>query len=196
MFIETIKIKDNEIFNLDLHQKRMVETSVHYHFKAPLLPDLIQLCPKELLENTVKCRILYRDTIHSIHFEVYVSRMINSLKLVSDNSVNYAFKSNDRSLLLKLLDKKEECDEILIVKNGFITDTSFSNIVLEKNGLFFTPDTPLLNGTKRQYLLIQKKISEKKIAVSDIYNYERVFLINAMLDISDTNGIPCTQIFT
>ena len=196
MFVETIKIKNNAVYNLELHQKRMVETSVHYHFSAPLLPDLIQLCPKELLENTVKCRILYRDTIHSIDFGVYVPRTINSLKLVSDNAINYAFKSVDRSLLLKLSKKKEECDEILIVKNGFITDTSFSNVVFEKNGLFFTPDLPLLNGVKRQYLLKQNTIHAKKITVCDISDYERIFLINAMLDISDTNGIPCTQIFT
>lgn len=162
MFIETIKIKDNEIFNLDLHQKRMVETSVHYHFKAPLLPDLIQLCPKELLENTVKCRILYRDTIHSIHFEVYVSRMINSLKLVSDNSVNYAFKSNDRSLLLKLLDKKEECDEILIVKNGFITDTSFSNIVLEKKRTIFHTRYTSIKRNKKTIFIDTKKNKREK----------------------------------
>ena len=116
---------------------------------------------------------------------------------MSGNGVNYKFKHDDRSPLLKLLRLKETCDEILIVKDDFITDTSFSNVVFEKNGAFFTPRSYLLNGTKRQYLLEKNRITEKEIRVNEIHSYDRIFLINAMLDVADwEGGIPCTQIFT
>ena len=46
------------------------------------------------------------------------------------------------------------CDEILIIKDGHITDTSISNIVFRlPDGWWLTPFTPLLKGIMRTYLL-------------------------------------------
>lgn len=194
MFLETIHIQQGEVLNIAYHRKRMTETAAFAGFTAPEIPDLTALCPAPLRDKNVKCRIIYRDKIESIDFEIYVPRQLSSLKLVTCNDIDYDYKYVDRQYLNELSAQKGNCDEILIVKNGYITDTSFSNVVFEKDGAFLTPDTYLLNGTKRQCLLENGIIAETKIRVEDISSYERVYLINAMLDINDTQGIAVSEI--
>ena len=44
----------------------------------------------------------------------------------------------------------------------------------------FTPDTYLLNGSMRQFLLKTKRIIEKPIREEEISDYEKMYFINAM----------------
>ena len=75
--------------------------------------------------------------------------------------------------------------DILIVKKGLITDTSYSNIILYDGKEWVTPESYLLNGVKRQYLLNGCMIKEIKVRPADLKNYQRVSLINAMLEPHD-----------
>ena len=68
-------------------------------------------------------------------------------------------------------------------------------MVFRKDNEYFTPNFPLLNGTKRQKLLENKVIKEAEISVDTIKQYERVWLINALLDIEDDISLPIEQIF-
>jgi 4-amino-4-deoxychorismate lyase len=119
--------------------------------------------------------------------------VIHALRLVRGNP-DYAFKYADRGALEKLLKLKSSCDEILIVRNGLITDTSFSNVLLQQGDRFFTPATFLLNGTRRQQLLREGIITEKEIPAAELQNYDYILLINAMLDINNAPRIPISNI--
>lgn len=199
MFLETICILDGEIQNLRAHEERMRETADHFRFNAPRLPDpgAILLSgpdiPHRLEASKVKCRVIYRDAIEEISFEKYIPRKISSLKLV-EASVDYSFKFADRTPFNGLLAQKGTCDEILITRNGFITDTSYSNVVFSKGKQYFTPENPLLNGTKRQKLLREGIISERIIHRDSLPEYDYIYLINAMLDIEDSISIPVSNI--
>lgn len=184
MFLETICIQNGVAQNMQTHADRMRETAAHFGFRAPLLPDIARLLPHELRHEKVKCRILYREQIDEIYFEKYKPRIIRSLKLV-EASPDYAFKFADRNAFAQLLTRKGTCDEILIVRHDCITDTSYSNVVFRKGHEFFTPDTYLLNGTKRQKLLREQKIRETRITQENLHTFDSVFLINAMLDVED-----------
>ena len=46
--------------------------------------------------------------------------------------------------------------------------------------MYFTPNFPLLNGTKRQKLIENRIIEEAVINVETIKQYDRVWLINAL----------------
>ena len=81
------------------------------------------------------------------------------------------------------------------MRNGFITDTSYSNVVFNKNGELYTPYHPLLNGTKRQKLLSEGVIKEAQISVNSIKEFDRVWLINALLDIEDEVSLPVDHIY-
>ncbi|BES62898.1 aminotransferase class IV [Dysgonomonas capnocytophagoides] len=194
-FIETIKVKDGSFCNLSLHSRRAIRTS-EIHFGVSLNFDIpTDIIPMDMRIGIVKCRILYSDTVESITFEPYRFRPINNLALVYDNDIDYTYKSEDRSRLQSLVSQKGNCDEILIVKNGYITDTSYSNIVLENNEGLFTPSTPLLAGIKRQLLIDAGTIIEKYIRVDDLHRYSRAYLINAMIDLDDNVGVSSTNVF-
>jgi 4-amino-4-deoxychorismate lyase len=52
-----------------------------------------------------------------------------------------------------------------------------------------------LNGTKRQQLLREGKISEREISVDSLGDYDRIYLINAMLDIEDGISLSVSSIY-
>ena len=194
MFLETICILNGEVQNIEAHKKRMQETASYFRFNAPELPDIEALLTDGLRESKIKCRVCYHYDITSIRFEKYIPRNIKSLKLINIFP-DYSFKFSNRKVIDDLQKLRDGCDDILIVHNGLITDTSYSNVVFRKGSEFFTPNFPLLNGTKRQKLLENKCIKEAEISVDSIKQYDRVWLINALLDIEDDISLPVNQIF-
>ena len=193
MFLETICIDQGKVRNPAGHIFRMQHTAAHFHFKAPTLPDLSSLLPTALLDAKVKCRILYRETLLEISFEKYQPKWVQSLQLV-EASPDYSFKYANRKEMSRLLELKGEADEILITRDGLITDTTFSNVAFRQGDQLFTPDSYLLNGTKRQQLLREGIITERKITSETLHKYESVCLINAMLDVGDTIPVPISSV--
>ncbi len=178
-FLETIKVVDGEIFNLDYHQNRY--ESVLESLGVQKKEDLsIYINPPEF--GLYRCRLLYtKDTI-DVSYHKYKKRDISSLKLVFDNTIEYSNKSTCRDDIDKLFDKKEDCDDILIIKNLLVTDTSIANIAFYTDNGWITPKQPLLKGTTRARLIEEGKLSEIDIKVQDLRNFSKVALLNAMID--------------
>ena len=194
-FFETIRVEGNKLANLVYHQKRMDKARLEVlglRFPIDLNKEII--IPKDLSGQILKCRVSYSDKIEKIEFETYQPRKIQSLKIISDDNIEYNYKFSDRKKLNNLLTQKGDCDEILIVKNGLITDTSFSNVVFYDGIKFVTPSLPLLKGTMRQKLLDMGKITEKTIGLQDLKNFQSAFLINAMLDLDEAVEIRMEDI--
>jgi 4-amino-4-deoxychorismate lyase len=76
-------------------------------------------------------------------------------------------------------------DEVIIIKNGCVTDTSYTNICFFDGKEWLTPDTPLLQGTMRRYLLDKGVIREVRIRRKDIQYFKKVSLINAMMELGE-----------
>ncbi|MBP7301015.1 MAG: aminotransferase class IV, partial [Akkermansia sp.] len=78
------------------------------------------------------------------------------------------------------------CDEeALILRNGMVTDTRYSNVVFGDGASWITPETFLLPGTKRAFLLSRGDIRECSVRAEDIGKFRFCSLINAMLDPGD-----------
>jgi len=193
-FIETIKIENYKACNLFYHNKRLNNTR-NYFFQLSDLIDISQHIDYKLFTSPAKwkCRIIYAENIISIELSEYFPKKVRNLQLVDYNDIDYQYKYENREIFQKLLKENSEFDDILIIKNHLITDTSFSNVVFFDGNHYFTPNTYLLNGTKRQQLIDSKLIVETKISKNDINKYEKIILINAMLDIEDKVEI---QIFS
>jgi 4-amino-4-deoxychorismate lyase len=193
--VESIRLYHKKLFNIEYHNRRFNRTRKELFGiqENANLYDLIQI-PENITEDLYKCRLIYAEKILSVEFIPYIKRKIESLELIEDNDIDYSFKYLDKSALDKL---KENCkaDDILIVKNGFITDTSFSNIVFFDGTTWFTPSTCLLIGTKRSYLLESGQIFETEIRVADTKKYKYAMPINAMLDFEDTPYIKVDDIY-
>jgi len=173
--IETIRYTGGKPLNIDYHLRRINASRPAWDRIAML--ESIQV-PGDV---THKVRIVYDKTTYTITVEPYTIRPIRSLKLVVDNNIVYDHKYEDRKALNVLFSRRTDCDDILIVKNGVVTDTSYSNIIFRKEDKWFTPGTFLLNGTMRQYLLHKRMISEMPITPANITQFSHFKLINAML---------------
>lgn len=177
---------DGHICNLAYHQQRMNKTRLEV-FGQPtplLLNDVFKgiKAPSGL----AKLRFVYDEAgIHDISCTPYKRKNIHSLRLVTANDIDYRYKSVDRSALNQLKEKQGECDEILIIRNNHITDTSYTNVALYDGKQWFTPSTPLLQGTMRQSLLDGGLLQERELLVSDLPNYKQISLFNAMMELGE-----------
>lgn len=192
LFIETIKVKDGIFYNILLHIDRLQKTAYTFFKTKPKLELSEEMIPEHLRSGLTKCRVLYASNIVSVEFEKYTFKKIESLVVVEDNTIDYEYKSVNREFLNKLHKQRgNNASDIIISKDGFITDTSYANLVFENRDGLFTPSTYLLAGTKRRYLLEKGIIRERNIKVSDLNSYSKVYLINAMIDLDDA---VCTSI--
>jgi 4-amino-4-deoxychorismate lyase len=173
-YFETIKIENGKIHNIQYHKQRIFNTIG----KTYPLENMLKAPNNSLL----KCKVIYTENeIIKIEYHPYKKKSIKTLKIVYDDSINYCTKSTNREKIEALYAKKETCDEIIIVKNDLITDTSIANICILKDGLWHTPEKPLLKGTMRESLLDQKKLLLSSISTDELKNAEGLALCNAMI---------------
>jgi 4-amino-4-deoxychorismate lyase len=178
-FLETIKVLDGEIYHLSYHQKRY--ESVLKSLDSSEIKDLKKyLFPPK--NGLYRCRVIYDEKDISVEYVKYKKRQIIKLKLVYDDEIVYDKKSINRICIEKLFSKKDNADDILIVKNNMITDTSIANIALYDGKNWYTPKQALLKGTTRDRLLDDGRLILKDIYVKDIFKYEKIALLNAMID--------------
>lgn len=192
--LETICIKDGVIQNIYYHNLRFNASrqALFPETSSLNLLNFIQI-PNEYKLGIVKCRILYRAEIEEVQYIKYKTKKIEKVKVVETN-LEYDHKWEDRTALKALLASEPNFDEILMVKDGFITDCSYANIVFKKDNEFFTPKKPLLKGTKRQHLLDEEILIEKNIKPSDLKKYSHFSLINAFNDFDLTKFLPIKNI--
>ena len=174
-FFETIKCDDFEVFNLDYHQKRVASTiGLNLNLAEYIYPTSSKL---------LRCKLIYSENgVEDVQYFEYKKKEIKSFKLVFDDAIDYSKKYLDRSCIDKLCEKKQNADEIIIVKNDLLTDTSIANIAIFDGQNWLTPKIALLEGTTRARLLEEKMIFEKDITVDMLKAAKKIALMNAMID--------------
>ncbi|MDP3464662.1 MAG: aminotransferase class IV [Sulfuricurvum sp.] len=185
--LETIRCEGGIAHHLPYHQKRL-ETSLRmvgertsYNLSELIIP------PDDAL---YRCRFLYTALSFSIEFHPYTPKKISTLRLIPDDTINYPCKFAHREALNDLFEQRNGCDDVLILKNNLITDTSIANIALFLDNQWLTPKIPLLEGTTRARLIDEGKISPAHLRASDVHNASKIALMNAMIGwVEMENGI-------
>lgn len=186
-FIETLCIRNGQIQHLSYHQAR-VDRSRREVLKinqSLALDQLLQVSDEWKTVERVKCRVVYSTDIEEITFAAYSPRAIRSLRLVPHDTIQYDYKFEDRRLINHLFAQRQGCDDVLMVKNRLITDTSYSNVAFFDGLHWFTPHQPLLPGTARARLLQEGRVREAEIAPNNLHCFEKCSLINAMLPLGE-----------
>lgn len=191
--LETLKLKDGALFNLAFHNDRLNAARKQYFGvdNALDLRDHIHI-PEDKCSGLFRCRVTYAPDIQKIEFLLHEYREIKRLKLVVDNSIDYKYKYADRRHLQQLFELRGDCDDILIVKNGCITDSYTANPIFFDGSVWWTPDTPLLAGTQRARLLKEKMIFERRITPNGLHLYQKVGLINALQGLEEMPVVEIT----
>jgi 4-amino-4-deoxychorismate lyase len=195
--VESLKLKDGIIPNLQYHNKRLNRSIAELFPGSPEVElEAVIAIPENCRQGIFKLRVLYDQKIREIEILPYQYRTIQSLKVVHHESIDYHLKYTDRQILQQLFAQRGDCNDIIIVKNGLVTDSFAANLLFFDGESWFTPTIPLLKGTKRQFLLDKGIISEKEIREEDIQNYQKVGLINALIDFEEMPEVPVEQIYT
>ncbi len=184
--LETIKIEDGQVYNLSYHQARCDKSrATLFGTKEKLDLSSIIEAPKKGL---FRCRIVYDKKLHKVEYIPYKAKEIASLTIVHSDLL-YNHKYANRDALNSLLNLHKETDDILIIKNGYITDTSIANIAFFDGKQWITPKTPLLEGTMRAKLLDECFLIVKDIKKASLKHYSHVALMNAMIGFKVLNQI-------
>lgn len=180
-FVESIQLNDGVFKRLELHHKRVRKAMLDYYPKVKVF-NLIKSLSRTTFptEGLYKCRVVYDSEIRKIEYTPYIRREIRSLRLVETKMESIQYKKEDRSRLNAAFALRDDCDEVLLVKNGLLTDTSFTNIALFDGLNWYTPRIPLIYGVNRTELVEKRLLIEKDIPPSELEEYQRISLFNAM----------------
>lgn len=190
LIFETVKWKDGAPCLLPWHQRR-VERSMKLHGEGcasvPDLASVLEGCPGPEDAGVYKCHITYdtRGRVRPPSYEPYRPRMVQRLRCVEIPRLDYSCKWEDRTELQAAGLGLGEDEEVLILRHGLVTDTRYSNVVFGDGSSWVTPETFLLPGTKRAFLLARGAIEARSLKAEDIGKFRFCSLMNAMLDPGD-----------
>lgn len=179
-YFETIRCDDYEIFNLQYHEKRISRTiGKNFNLQEYIYPPTSQL---------LKCKVIYNeDEIIDVSFTPYFKKNISKLKVIFDDKIKYKFKYENRDSLNELYKQKDTADDIIIIQNNLITDTTIANIAILIDDIWVTPKTPLLYGTTRQKYIDMNRLKELDIDFDTFKKAKKIALLNAMIDFDILN---------
>lgn len=211
LFIETLMLRSGELIRTELHRERMrytLETELVRRGEGARSPLLSQLCSsvplaevdRFLTQECLEPEKTYRLTlgyglsgIVSLRLIPYERRVIRVLRptLLPPN-FDYSLKWADRSFFDQVKASLPQDEEPLFLRtDGTITDTSYTNVVVELAEGLFTPARPLLRGTQRSHLLRLGQIREDDaLTLEKIQSARRLLLINALLPLDEAIELP------
>lgn len=192
--IETLRMEGGRILRLPYHEARRAAAIRHFWPAARPLSlaetlrrhGLMETNSPERYPGVWKVRVAYNAESARVEAEPYSPKHIARLRLVADDTIDYSFKYSDRSALTRCRNRRGDADEVIIAKNGLLTDTSYSNIALFNGSEWLTPHTPLLAGTMRASLIDNHLLRPADIRPAELLStYSRLCLINAMLPLGE-----------
>jgi len=180
-FFETIRCDDFEVFNLHYHNQRISRTiGLNIDLQEYIYPPT---------DHLLRVKVIYsKNGIEKIDYYKYTPKEIKVLKIIEDDKIEYNCKYLNRESIDNLYSKKSIADEIIIVKNKLITDTSIANIAIYKENRWLTPKQPLLKGTTRARLLEEEIVYEAELSVEDLKNASKIALLNAMIGFKEIDN--------
>ncbi len=186
LFFETLRVIQGEVQNLPFHNERVNRTR-YAHFNNASKID-IEAHIHQTDPTLERCKVCYHDSIISVEFAPLIKREFQSFKIL-ESDITYNFKNVDREEIDALVSQKESCDDILILKDGYVTDTSIANIAYHDGTRWITPKNPLLLGTMRESLIKRQLLLEKDVKIEDIKKASRFAIMNALIGFHEIKAV-------
>jgi len=179
LLFETVKIHGGEIVHHVYHNERM-NRSRYELFGSTNRLDLRQIIDP-VPQGFLRCRVSYSERIHAVEYSPYVMRKFQSFRILESN-ISYDYKYLDRNDIDRLFSSRDSADDVIIIRQGLVTDTSIANIAFHDGDRWVTPAHPLLEGTTRRRYLDSGLLVEQNITVDDTIHFSKMALLNAMID--------------
>ena len=161
---------------------------------AELLKQVLHRVPESPPAPRAKLRIVYRVNprgrspaveLEDFGLSEYRLPQIRSLRLVEGGDISYRWKHHDRRALERLHRLREGCDDIVILREGLVTDSSYCNLAFYDGIRWLTPAAPLLPGTRRARLMDEGRLEPAEISAPDIARFSHLALFNAMIELGE-----------
>ena len=113
----------------------------------------------------------------------------------ADNPFLYHKTTNRRVYEDALVARRGAADVLLFNRDGFITESTIANVVVDIDGVLYTPPVHcgLLPGTYRAWLLENARIREREITLAEALNSACVYLINSVRGMHRIRIVPCVD---
>lgn len=190
---ESIAVMNGRYLHLPMHTQRVQRTAkalwqleFSHNYLLERLPAFSKL-------GLYKCRFLYSEHHFKVEFIQYKERIIHALNLVEVPQLVYDYKWYNRTDIDVHTNALPEGVDVLFTRQGYLTDSSYSNVALLRNKQWYTPETPLLQGTQRTWALENGLLKTAQIHCTDIHHYEQIALINALNPLGKII-LPCSAI--
>jgi 4-amino-4-deoxychorismate lyase len=190
-FFESIRVKEGIAENLDFHQARVHKTLNAFDASHNSI-ELMTIVQELILpaEGLFKLRVSYDlNGNHQSSFTAYQYKQIQNFALVDMKGQSYDYKFSNRNWINEALAQSGK-DEIMMHEDGFIKDCSYTNIAFYDGANWYTPESPLLEGTQRAKLIQESVISPKALHINDLPNFIEFKCINAMIGWEDAINYP------
>ena len=209
-FIETFMLRGGELIAGELHRERMLRTLREQgsETSSAFLQSLLSTSPWQEVEAYLAGQQIlilpattYRLTLEyslaglsAIRLVPYCKRTIRALRpILLPDGFDYSYKYADRRFFERLKAELASDEEPLFVRpDGTITDTSYTNVLIETDAGYLTPTRPLLKGTQREGLLRAGLIAEADdLTLSTLRSKAKsILLINALLPLEEALRLP------
>ncbi|WP_228409606.1 aminodeoxychorismate synthase component I [Radiobacillus deserti] len=190
--LESISLENGTFPLWPLHRERLQQSASYFDYPVDwnIIEEEMMELANQHNSGHFKTRLLIdRNGQHVLEAEKVVSVKGPVICTLAKSAINKAdrflfHKTTHRSIYDK--HQKEAPDScfspLLWNEQEELTEFTFGNLVVEKNGAFYTPPQTcgLLAGTLRQHLLNQGKIEEKVITKTDLITYEKIWFINSV----------------
>jgi len=193
---ESIRVIEGKPLHLRDHQDRINRSCLEYYAQLPTwnIIGALEVLPAD--DAILKCRLEYNLSEYHFKCTRYQKKKITRLFLREGHELNYDLKWTDRSGINKLMDGLTFHEDILIVRDGLFTDSSYSNLAFSNGETWHTPRIPLLAGTCRSRLLENETLVEADISLSDVGRYKSIRLFNAMIPWHESIELPMSTVIT
>lgn len=193
--IETI-LWDRKYRLLEEHLKRMRRSAEYFDFafdRGKVTGQLKNTKKKFKKHRSYRARLLLSKegdiTVEASEIERNGKRAaepvaISKFRTAPDNPFLY-HKTTNRDLYgaeYRRCRAKGYFDVLFLNTKGEVTEGAITNIVIKKNGEYYTPpvSSGLLPGIFRSHLLKNRRVKEKAIFLNDLLNADKVFLCNSV----------------
>ncbi|WP_208588995.1 aminodeoxychorismate synthase component I [Gracilibacillus suaedae] len=190
--LESIKLEQGNYPLLSFHMNRLRESAIYFQFPHRtnyIVEELEELATKKP-KGIFKVRLLLHANgeitlaCQSVKPILEPIQVTIARKPINKENIFLYHKTTNRTLYNTYDENmsKNAMTTLLWNERGFITEFTIGNIVLEKNGLYYTPPVTdgLLAGTYRQKLVTDGIIIEKSVSLEDIDSFDQIWFINSV----------------
>jgi para-aminobenzoate synthetase / 4-amino-4-deoxychorismate lyase len=178
---------------LDLHLSRMQDSAAYFDFPIDIqyVRDLLQESAESFDDNDQKIRLLVNEVgtvsieavaVPESEADIFL-RVCLSKEPIDTKDVFLYHKTTNRAVYDRARELNPGFDDVILWnERGEVTESSIANLVVELDGVLFTPPVScgLLPGTYRSWLLSQGLVTEREIKVDELNKCSQFYLVNSV----------------